>query len=278
MPRDRARQAPLPRLHATHPRHVPLTLAYALASGGKAGVSSIGNPATAGQPRRFSLVPSAVRRTLPRPRARSCGTCRRPRRTPPPPHRLRLPRAMLEPALDGIPSATPTTSSPAWNGPAPSAACHYVDGISGSQFAPVLRPANRRRSITKCHLALHARPRQHLELKPSTRWISDTGLAARVPAHPGSWIALVDGHPVLAVVSWGQRIIPLPAPENQQQLALATIATIFPRLPRRTPPFMQIRHWDQQEILSSPAEESLRNQGFMRDPQGLRLYRQYVVT
>ena len=76
----------------------------------------------------------------------------------------------------------------------------------------------------------------------------------------------------------GQRLIPLPAAEDQQQLALATVASLFPRLPRLSHSFLQIRFWDQQEVVGSPAEESLRHQGFTRDTQGLRLYRQYGVT
>jgi hypothetical protein len=109
----------------------------------------------------------------------------------------------------------------------------------------------------------------------STRWMSDSGEAARVPRVAGSWIALVDGRPVLAAVSWGQRLIPLPAAWEQQELAILAVAQLFPRLPRAERPHLEVRYWDQQEIVGSPAEELLRRQGFSRDTQGLRLYRQY---
>jgi hypothetical protein len=110
----------------------------------------------------------------------------------------------------------------------------------------------------------------------STRWMSDSGEAARVPRTAGSWIALADGRPVLAAVSWGQRLIPLPAAWEQQEAAILSVATLLPRLPRLERPHLEVRYWDQQEIIGSPAEELLRRQGFSRDTQGLRLYRQYV--
>jgi hypothetical protein len=113
--------------------------------------------------------------------------------------------------------------------------------------------------------------------RTSVRWLSDAGIAARVPRTAGSWIALLDGRPVLAAVSWGQRLIPLPAPREQQERALQTVYSLMARLPRITHPFLQVRFWDQEDIAGTPAEELLRAQGFSRDPQGLRLYREYAI-
>ncbi len=105
----------------------------------------------------------------------------------------------------------------------------------------------------------------------STRWMSDSGEAARVPRMAGSWIALVEGRPVLAAVSWGQRLIPLPAPWEEQELAVGTVGRLLARLPRGSGQ----RHSGGADsgisgtILGSPAEERLRDQGFARDTQGL---------
>ena len=114
--------------------------------------------------------------------------------------------------------------------------------------------------------------------RASTHWVSDAGLAARVPRMAGSWVAMVEGHPVLAAVSWGQRLIPLPAAEELQMRALGTVGTLLARFPRLSHPFMQVRYWDQQEILGTRAGEILHGAGFTRDPQGLRLYRSYAMA
>ena len=79
----------------------------------------------------------------------------------------------------------------------------------------------------------------------STKWMSDSGEAARVPRVAGSWIALVGGRPVLAAVSWGQRLVPLPATWEQQEKALGTVAKLLERLPRRDRPHLEVKHWDQ---------------------------------
>ncbi len=270
--RDRSRQAPLPRLHATHPRHVPRPPRMPR-QWWKSGTSGAGSPATAGSlgGRWFLLPPvNSAATALDLAERAADRVDRLLRRT------AFACRELLEPALDGTwRDAYDVLTRMEWAGSVHRG--YYVDGISGSQFAlPSVRLTADAASQYVTWLSML--DPANIWSQASTRWISDTGLTARVPRTPGSWVALVDGHPVLAVVSWGQRIIPLPAPEEQQQLALATVATLFPRLPRLTHPFMQVRHWDQQEILNSPAEEPLRKQGFMRDPQGLRLYRQYALT
>jgi hypothetical protein len=61
-------------------------------------------------------------------------------------------------------------------------------------------------------------------------------------------------------------------------LALSSLAALLDRFPRASHPYMMVRYWDNAEILGSVAEDPLRKQGFTRDMQGLRLYRQYPVT
>ncbi|HUO06785.1 MAG TPA: DEAD/DEAH box helicase [Phycisphaerae bacterium] len=155
---------------------------------------------------------------------------------------------------------------------------YFVEGITGSQFALPgvhLETGTAAGTLSEVHWISMVDP-ANVWARVSTRWLSDSGEAARVPRTAGSWIALVDGRPVLAAVSWGQRLIPLPAPWEQQEMAIQAVSALFPRLPRLERPHLEVRHWDQQEIVGSPAEDLLRKQGFSRDTQGLRLYRQYL--
>ena len=92
----------------------------------------------------------------------------------------------------------------------------------------------------------------------------------------GELDALMDGRPVLAAVGWGQRLVPLPAPWEQQERALKTVSSLLPRMPRAERSHFEVLHWDQRDIVGSAAEGILREQGFARDTQGLRLYRQYI--
>ena len=187
-------------------------------------------------------------------------------------------RELLEPALDGSwRDAYDVLTRMEWAGTVRRG--YFVDGIQGSQFAlPSARVTNApddpapAAGVTWLAMLDPA----NIWAQASTRWISDAGLAARVPRAPGNWVALVDGRPVLAAVSWGQRLIPLPAAQELQDRALAAVSALFPRLPRDTHPFLQVRYWDQGDILGTPAAEVLRRQGFGRDTQGLRLYRQYT--
>ncbi len=151
---------------------------------------------------------------------------------------------------------------------------YFVEGITGSQFA-----------LPAVHLDARSDPHQVVWLsmvdpanvwaRVSTRWLSDSGEPARVARSQGNWIALLDGRPVLAAVNWGQRLIPLPAPWEQQALALKSLSTLLTRMPRADRPHLEVHHWDQRDIVGSPAEPILREQSFGRDTQGLRLYRQY---
>ena len=153
---------------------------------------------------------------------------------------------------------------------------YFVDGIAGSQFmTPGVRLDEGKAKGGGVYWLSMLDP-ANVWARASTHWVSDAGLAARVPRMAGSWGAMIDGHPVLAAVAWGQRLIPLPAAEEEQLRALATVGALLLRFPRLNHPFMQVRFWDQQDIVGTRAGEILHGAGFTRDPQGLRLYRQYT--
>ena len=118
----------------------------------------------------------------------------------------------LSPPLDGTWRTTPTMSRPAWNEPAPFAAAITSMASpahnSPSPASPLLGPHVLGPPLLRMSRLSVARSRQHLGSKASTRWISDTGLARPRP-HAGRLLDRISRWPsVLAVVSWGQRIIP----------------------------------------------------------------------
>jgi ATP-dependent Lhr-like helicase len=271
--RDRARTPASPRLHATHPRHVPRPPRMARnwwkrtdSASGRAGMTagSLGG-------RWFLLPPAILPDDALRLAERAADRVERfLRRTG------FACRELLDAGLDGSwRDAYDVLTRMEWAGTVRRG--YFVDGIAGSQFmAPGVRLEEEPSGdgITWLSMIDPA----NIWAQASTRWISDAGIAARVPRVAGSWVALVGGRPVLAAVSWGQRLIPLPASPPEQEQALLTLATLLPRLPRASHPFLQVKYWDQQDIFGTPAEELLRRQGFSRDTQGLRLYRQYLTA
>ena len=265
--RDRSRGLALPRLHATHPRHVPRPARmprnwwrqnHGVTAGNLGGrwylLPPVAPPSTALD--RAQQAADRVERLL----RRTGFAC----------------RELAEPQVDGPwKGAYDVLTRMEWAGTVRRG--YFVDGIAGSQFA---HPAARleAQSGEGGVVWLSMIDPANIWARASTRWISDSGPAARVPRIAGSWIALVDGRPVVAAVAWGQRLIPLPAAWEQQERALLAVGELLNRLPRDSHPYLAVREWDQRDILGSPAEELLRRQGFTRDTQGLRLYRQYAIV
>jgi ATP-dependent Lhr-like helicase len=183
-------------------------------------------------------------------------------------------RELLEPAVDGPwRDAYDVLTRMEWAGTVRRG--YFVDGIAGAQFALPTAGLTDTLPPTATPVWLAMLDPANLWSRVSTRWITDTGLAARVPRAPGNWIALLHGRPVLAATGWGQRLIPLPAPEDDHRRALESVHTLLPRLPRLAHPYLAVKFWNDVEILNTPADAILRAQGFTRDLQGLRLYRNY---
>ena len=152
---------------------------------------------------------------------------------------------------------------------------YFVEGISGSQFAaPAVRLGGEANVETPVVWLSMLDP-ANVWSQVNTRWVSDAGEPCAIARAAGNWVALVEGRPVLAAVNWGHRLIPLPAEEGQQERALATLHTLLERLPRSHRNYLDVRQWDQADILGSAAEDILRRQGFARHA-GMRLYRRYL--
>jgi ATP-dependent Lhr-like helicase len=186
-------------------------------------------------------------------------------------------RELIEPAIDGAwRDCYDVLTRMEWAGTVRRG--YFVEGITGSQFAlPGVHLEGRGDGGGANEVVwLSMVDPANVWARVATRWLSDSGEGARVARVQGNWIALMDGRPVLAAVNWGQRLIPLPGAWEQQEKALKTVASLLSRMPRSERAHFEVLQWDQRDIVGSPAEEILRHQGFARDTQGLRLYRQYI--
>lgn len=152
---------------------------------------------------------------------------------------------------------------------------YFIEGIGGSQFAAggVDFWAETAANADVVWLSMLDPANVYARIPMSWPTINDE--PARVPRVQGSWLALIAGRPVLAAVSWGQRLIPLTTDDPSLQRAIAAVSQLLHRLPPETARVLSVKYWSHQDIIGSPAEATLHSSGFSRDPQGLKLYRQY---
>jgi ATP-dependent Lhr-like helicase len=157
---------------------------------------------------------------------------------------------------------------------------YFIEGITGSQFMlPNITLHNSGLGTPDPGVVwLSMLDPANLWARLNTRWLADSGEAARIPRTPGSWIALLDGRPVLAATSYAQRLIPLPAPWSSHETALRALPTLLARLPRPRHAHLEVRQWNNGDIHPSPAADILRQAGFTLTPGGLRLYRTYAAA
>lgn len=188
-------------------------------------------------------------------------------------------RELLEPVLDGSwRDCYDVLTRMEWAGSVRRG--YFVEGITGSQFTlPGVRLEGAHGAGTgreSAVLWISMLDPANVWARLNTRWLADSGEAARIPRTAGSWIALVEGRPVLAATSYGQRLIPLPAPWSSHELALRGLPALLQRLPRPQRSHLEVRQWNNSDIHPSPAAEVLRQAGFTLTPGGLRLYRTYT--
>jgi ATP-dependent Lhr-like helicase len=194
-------------------------------------------------------------------------------------------RELLEPALDGPwRDCYDVLTRMEWAGSVRRG--YFVEGITGSQFSlPNINLQNPVGGGNLAHSPKHSAlvwismlDPANLWAKLNTRWLADSGDPARIPRSPGSYIALLNGRPVLAATSYAQRLIPLPADPADHELALRALPSLLPRLPKPRHPHLEIQSWNTTDILQSPAAQILLSLGFQRTTTALRLYRQYTTT
>ncbi len=91
---------------------------------------------------------------------------------------------------------------------------------------------------------------------------------------PGSYVVVRDGVALLAVEAHGARLAPLRAlsPE-ERRCAVATLPRLVARAGQR--PRVRVEAWDGVPAAESEAAADLAAAGFVRDDQGMVLYRQY---
>lgn len=148
---------------------------------------------------------------------------------------------------------------------------YFVEGITGSQFAAPGVELTASGSTGLQWLALLDPANLYARLEPAWRTLGSA--PARVPRVPGSWLALLDGRPVLAATTWGERLLPLTDDQPALAVALRHVGELLTRLPHARRPNLLVRYWAEQDIINSPAEPALVADGFVRDMQGLRRYR-----
>jgi hypothetical protein len=92
--------------------------------------------------------------------------------------------------------------------------------------------------------------------------------------HPGNYIVLENGHPILAIENRGERLIPLSdLTPSQRVAALQTLALLVQG--RHQSPSIRVATWDGSPIIDSPIEQELARVGFVRENGEMILYRTY---
>jgi ATP-dependent helicase Lhr and Lhr-like helicase len=92
--------------------------------------------------------------------------------------------------------------------------------------------------------------------------------------HPGNYLVLRNGHPVLAVENRGERLIPLSDLTPLQRTAcFKTLLQLVEG--RHRSPSIRAMTWDSSPIVDSPIEEELTTVGFVREGSGMILYRTF---
>jgi len=92
--------------------------------------------------------------------------------------------------------------------------------------------------------------------------------------HPGNYLVLENGHPLLAVENRRERLIPLSDLTPPQRAAcFQTLAQLVEGRHRNSS--IRAMTWDGSPIVSSLIEEELAAVGFIRENSGMILYRTY---
>ncbi len=138
---------------------------------------------------------------------------------------------------------------------------HFVDGLSGSQFA--LAGAIER---LRAHRHFPAgETRALLAVDPANPygsilpWPETTG-GGRPRRVPGSWVVLHEGEPALYMEKGGRTLLTF-GPFCQGEVARRSLSTLM-RLPRRRPHRLRIAAIDDRPPVESPCFELLRELGF----------------
>lgn len=92
--------------------------------------------------------------------------------------------------------------------------------------------------------------------------------------HPGNYLALENGHPLLAVENRGERLIPLSDLTPSQRAACFQSLTQLVK-GRHRHPSIRAMTWDGFPIVDSPIEDELAAVGFAREGSGMILYRTF---
>jgi len=168
--------------------------------------------------------------------------------------------------------AYPVLSRMEWRGEADRGL--FVDGLSGLQFAaPGALDTLCGVAMEREMLLIHASDPANVwgDVIPIER--SD-GERYTLRRHPGNYIVLDGGRPILAVENHGERLVPLDGLEaGRRREAVGLLAELVEGPTRRAS--IRVRSWDGRPVTATPVAEDLERIGFMREDPLLILYRKY---
>lgn len=150
----------------------------------------------------------------------------------------------------------------------------FVSGLSGPQFAcrDVSDALSHHSQSTEMVLLNVNDPVNVLgDLFPVLR---PDGTRHIIRHHPGNYIVLQNGHPVLAIENRGERLIQLSDLTPPER---AAAFKVLPRLVegRHRSPSIRVASWDGAPVVDSPIEQELAQIGFVRENTAMILYRTF---
>ena len=93
--------------------------------------------------------------------------------------------------------------------------------------------------------------------------------------HPGNYLVLENGHPILAVENRGERLISLSDLSPSQRMeSFRWLSRLVEG--RERPASIRVMTWDGSPIVNSAIEAELAEAGFVREDPGMVLYRSYT--
>jgi hypothetical protein len=151
----------------------------------------------------------------------------------------------------------------------------FLAELSGPQFAPrEAADALARVSQSKASILLNVMDPANVfgDLFPILR---PDGARHIIRHHPGNYLVLENGRPILAVENRGERLIPLCDISPQQRTACFRLLSHLVE-GRERPSSILVQSWDGGSVIDSVAEKGLAAVGFVREDRGMVLYRRYT--
>jgi len=151
----------------------------------------------------------------------------------------------------------------------------FISGLSGPQFAF-------REAADSLHRAQANDEAVLLNVSDPANVYGDLfpilhadGLRHIIRHHPGNYLVLERGHPILAIENRGERLIPLSDLTLSQRMAsFQTLSQLVEG--RQRPTSVRVTTWDGSPIMNSGITGELADVGFVREDADMILYRTFT--